>query len=167
MTAQELSTWHRVLGKMAIALNVPIATEQIRVLDEVLADVPLSLLEAAAVRLLNTARFWPRPAEWREAVSALQRERLLATDEAARRVLRPCGTDWIPPHCECCDDTGWRPIIDDAGVRRVRRCECVAANVVIRARRVLAAAAQLRHARRRDDDELHADARRRGASQPG
>jgi hypothetical protein len=80
-----------------------------------LKDVPIELLEEAAVELAATAKFFPKPAEWRQAV-----DELLDRRERLREIAGPNGQPLLPGeigeyHCEDCDNSGW--------VTEVKVCE--------------------------------------------
>ena len=65
-----------------------------------------ALYDAAATRLLSTAKFLPRPAEWREALRDLSLEQ--EQDARRDREAMLAGDERLY-HCPVCQDTGWEP----------------------------------------------------------
>lgn len=91
-----------------------------------------ALYDAAATRLLETAVWMPKPAEWARAcadVSAAHGSD--ARERAAKQAAAYVGT--AGPFCARCRDTGFRPSASRPGY--VSPCECRDENPVIQARR--------------------------------
>lgn len=147
---------------LAVATRGELDDPTIELYDRALADVPIHLLEAAAVELAKTSTFFPRPAEWRTAVDTIldRSERLKLAGSTQLQLPGEVGVDdW---RCPDCDNTGWRaadrtcekPACRPEGTppgtihthRGVARCE----NTFCASRRQKAAEAKRRYGRKDD-----------------
>jgi hypothetical protein len=68
---------------------------------QALADIPIQLLDVAAVELAKGTTFMPAPAEWRKAC-----DQVLERTPPRHPELPPPPNDYTP-FCAECDDTGW------------------------------------------------------------
>lgn len=76
-----------------------------------LEDIPMDLVEAAAVEAVKGARFFPSVAEWRANCDViLDRESRLHQMGQLAITGNVSVDDY---HCEACDDTGWATSIFD------------------------------------------------------
>lgn len=159
MTNYDAEKFAQVIAALAVATRGEIDDPTIELYFRALMDVPMNLLEAAAVELARDVVFFPRPAEWRVAVDRIldRQERLqLPAPEEQLRLEGQIGggAAW---RCEDCDNTGFvasdkngacgapdRCDLAGRGVQHAHRCEhafCVQ-------RRQQAAAAKRRYAKR-------------------
>lgn len=113
MTDVDRPAFAQTMNRLCIALREkdPDAV-QMRVYFEALKDLEIEFVSAAGHRLEASAKFFPKPAEWRLEAGKVERERI----EAQRAVLRKL----VQPLCAACDDTGWDRTQDD----RVVPCDC-------------------------------------------
>lgn len=101
-----------IFALLAVQLRQTDADEvTIRAYFKALQDIEPELLAMAATRLADTAEWFPKTSEWREAAARIERER---TDELAARLRK------LPkPLCSACDDTGWARVGEG-----VSKCDC-------------------------------------------
>jgi len=114
MTDRDKPAFAVALNRLCIALREkdPDAV-QMRVYFEALQDLEIEFVSEAGRRLEKTsAKFFPKPAEWRLEAGKVERERI----EAQRAVLRKL----LTPLCAACEDTGWDRTQED----RVVPCDC-------------------------------------------
>lgn len=120
MTPNDKSRFLQAINRLAVALREKdLDLPQMQVYFEALADLPVELVTEAGRRLEQTAQWFPKPSEWREAVALLLRERLEAQRDWLRKAPRPL--------CATCEDTGWEALAlveKGAPVRRVKPCGC-------------------------------------------
>jgi hypothetical protein len=91
-----------------------------------------ALFDAAATRLLETAVWMPKPAEWARACADVGASRdQQARDHASQTAAAYVGM--AGPYCGDCRDTGFRKSVKRPGY--VTACECCDENPVIQARR--------------------------------
>lgn len=85
-----------------------------------LRDVPLQLLREAAVELAATAKFMPKPSEWRETVDELldRRDRLKAIDQGRTQLQLPGEVGVY--ECPDCRNTGF--VNEDRPCTKEWRC---------------------------------------------
>lgn len=81
---------------------------RIRVYEEGLKDIPVTILNAAVRKAISTRQFFPKVAELRADAEACRKELIAAHTFMA---------------CAQCDETGWDTTLID-GVSRVSRCMC-------------------------------------------
>jgi len=95
----------RLITTLAIATNTKLDTPTIELYFRALMDVPIELLEVAAIPLVQAARFFPKVAEWRIACDKV----LDARDHAAlgTGTQLQLGGDVGDGRCPTCDGTGW------------------------------------------------------------
>lgn len=154
----------QTITALAVATRGELDDPTIELYDRALADVPIHLLEAAAVELAKTSTFFPRPAEWRDAVDTIldRSERLKLAGPQQQQL--PGEVDPEAWRCPDCDGTGWvhsmtartcdkpacRPRDTPPGTihhhRGVTRCE----NAFCLTRRQRAAEAKRRYGRKDD-----------------
>lgn len=104
MEDQDAGRFAACITALAIATKGELDEPTIELYFRALADVPIHLLEAGSVELARTARFFPRPAEWRAAVDTIldrSQRKDLPGQPALPGVI---GEAW---RCPDCDNTGW------------------------------------------------------------
>jgi hypothetical protein len=114
-----------IIAPLAVSLRADIDEPTIMMYFRALSDVPMQLLEAAAVELAATAKFFPKPAEWREAVDEIldRRERMKALDKSEQALLPGEIGEY---ECPDCGNTGFvvEAVRCDKGLRcRVKTAE--------------------------------------------
>jgi hypothetical protein len=113
MTDSDKPAFARAITHLALALREPAPdAAQLRLYFGGLQSFEVEYVIWAAERLMTTASWFPKLAEWRAACAQIQRERL----DEQRDLLRRLPT----PLCAVCGDTSWR----QDGNGRVRPCEC-------------------------------------------
>lgn len=91
---------------LAVATRGELDDPTIELYDRALMDVPIHLLEAAAVELAKTSTFFPRPAEWRAAVDLiLDRSERVKSLGAPQQAQLPGDVGEF--RCPDCDNTGF------------------------------------------------------------
>lgn len=110
MTLAEFSQLFAVLALQLRATDADEAT--IRSYYEALKHLEFEYVQMAAKQLAQTAEWFPKTSEWREATARIEHERR----EYQRALLRKMPS----PLCLACEDTGWDRTEDD----RVHRCSC-------------------------------------------
>ncbi len=90
-----------IIAPLAVTLRTDLDEPTILMYFRALSDVPMNLLEAAAVELAATAKFFPKPAEWREAVDEIldRRERLKEIDKGHQALLPGEVGEYECPDC--------------------------------------------------------------------
>lgn len=113
----------RMVAGLAEMLRESLSDAAIDGYVEALIDVPFDELREGFARVAKYSRFFPRPAEIREAVDAANRERRVV--EQDRDV-----PFFAPPICARCEDNGWVCVAErtDAAAPAFRRCSCYTSN---------------------------------------
>lgn len=113
MTDQDKPAFAQAINRLAMATReLSPDTAKIRVYFDALKGIEIEFVVEAALQL-QTADWFPKVGEWKDAAVKVERERT----EQQRAVLRKLKT----PLCRACDDTGWA----DTGDNRVKRCDCL------------------------------------------
>lgn len=105
----------QAITTLAVATRGELDDPTIELYDRALRDVPIDLLEHAAVELAKGSTFFPRPAEWRTMVDEIldrQQRARLASGERGQLALPGevgAGDDW---RCEDCANTGHVVYVD-------------------------------------------------------
>ena len=95
----------RLITTLAVATNAKdVDTPTIELYFRALMDVPIELLEAAVVPMVQSARFFPKVAEWRLACDKVLDARQAQLTAGNQLQL---GGDVGDGRCPSCDDTGW------------------------------------------------------------
>jgi hypothetical protein len=84
MTPDDAPQFARLLGGLGEVFNEPMSEIRARLYFEALKDLPLASIEAAVSRLIQGARFFPKPAEIRETLEGSVEDR---ARESWRRLL--------------------------------------------------------------------------------
>jgi hypothetical protein len=110
MTDTDRERFHELFTGLCLAFNKPLNAETAAAAGEffaALADYPLSAVEAAKLRLVQSARFWPKVREWRQACDAV----LAAKPTTFAPMTRELENGDLERlfHCRECEDSGWRP----------------------------------------------------------
>lgn len=117
MTSADTRRWKELFGKLCAIYSREWDDAQSRFYFDALKDLDFSDVQATGEDLMRTSKWFPKPAEWRQAIGVrrfnARRER--ERDLAARSLS---GT----VHCEHCRDTGMRP--SGANPDRYTHCEC-------------------------------------------
>jgi len=117
MTKTDSRGWRELYGKLCAIYDRVFDEAQSRFYFDALKEFDLRDLEAAALDLAQTLKWFPKPAEWRTAVFA---RRFRLRRDRDQQLVRQGLTRKI--HCAFCQDTGWKPSATDE--TRVRRCPC-------------------------------------------
>lgn len=75
---------------------------------EALRDIPMATIREAKGHLVRSARFWPKPVDWRAAVQQIE-ARVPLSMPVRQEVILPDGSTVATYVCPTCEDTGWRP----------------------------------------------------------
>lgn len=112
MEAEDAQRFAACIAALALATRGELDDPTIELYFRALEDVPIDLLEAAVVELARTATWFPRPAEWRQAVDTI-----LDRTDRVRDALGPArgpdgqlllpGDVGGPWRCPDCDGSGW------------------------------------------------------------
>jgi hypothetical protein len=105
MTRADVPRFGTIIAALSLATRGDVDEPTIELYFRALIDVPINLLDQAAVELAATAKWMPKPAEWREAVDALldRRQRLQALGPSTQLALPGEVGEY---RCEDCDNTG-------------------------------------------------------------
>lgn len=115
MTDLDKPEFAQAMNRLCVALREKDPdVVQMRVYFEALKDLDIELVTAASERLAQSAAWFPKTSEWRDAVVAVERERVIAQQALLRKLVAPL--------CRACRDTGWEPVGTDPDA--VRRCDC-------------------------------------------
>lgn len=131
--------WRDLMGKLCVIYSREWDEPTSRFYWDALKDLELAELEQAAVRLAQTLKWFPKPAELRTAVFQLRHDQRVARD--AELLTLPAE---LADYCEHCRDTGWQ--MRELGVSP---CSCRETNPVYQRRRAherVAAGAEGEHA---------------------
>jgi len=109
-----------VFAPLAIQLRATDADEAtIRVYYAALKDLDLELVQMAAAEFARrpgeNQAWFPKTAEWRDAVGRIDAER----SERQWQLIQQRRHRGLEPLCRACDDTGWEP-----SGQGVKRCAC-------------------------------------------
>lgn len=110
-----LEAFAKIFALLAVQLRQTDADEAtIRAYYESLKDIEPEFLAWAAKKLATSAEWFPKTSEWREAATAVERDRIIAQKALLLKLVEPL--------CVACRDTGWEllPRYPEA----VRRCAC-------------------------------------------
>jgi hypothetical protein len=105
-----------IFATVAIQLQARDADDVMaRAYFKALKDLEPEFVAMAAVRLADSAEWFPKTSEWRTLARSIERER---TEEVKARLRR------LPtPLCLACDDTGWKAV-HGLYPGRVVACDC-------------------------------------------
>jgi hypothetical protein len=114
MTDSDYPAFLALAERLAQTLQATVGADTYEDLFASLKPFRLEAVQDAAETLRDTARYFPRPVEWREAAETSELTFIKRAIQPARRE---------PWHCDCtaCDDTGWQTLSctgDD------ERCPC-------------------------------------------
>lgn len=101
MTADDTDRWRELFGKLCVTYDRTWDEAQSRFYFDALRDLPFPDLEVAALILVQELKYFPRPAEWREAAANQRSARVRARASEVQALSRR------GVHCEVCGDTGW------------------------------------------------------------
>jgi hypothetical protein len=120
MKANERGRFAKCILTLATATRGEVDEPTIEVYWRALIDVPMALIEEASIELAATAKFMPRPVEWRQAVDEVldRRQRMQALAGPSGQALLPGEVGHY--ECDRCDNTGWEQIVSDC--TRAWRC---------------------------------------------
>lgn len=92
---------------LAAATRADVDEATLEIYWRALHDVPIKLLEEASIELAATAKFMPKPVEWRQAV-----DEVLDRRQRLQEIAGPNGQPKLPGEigeyeCPVCENTGW------------------------------------------------------------
>lgn len=109
MTDTDRSAFGVVFGRVSRTFNRKLDAATCSDYFEALQAVPIEDIEAAAVTLVKSSRFFPKPVDWLEAAQRERRPSRNGFEKFTPPVVLPDGTTETSYHCHHCQDTGWRP----------------------------------------------------------
>lgn len=166
MTAHDVQKFAETIAALALAMRTDLDDPTIDLYFHSLQDVPMELLSAAAVELAKEAVFFPKPAEWRQAVdrildrqARIQQHQLAGTAQLELPGDVGAGEQWTCPEC---DNTGWAPTTiscsrlgcvgsNDEGSPHTHTATRRCGNSFCKARRERLAARRRRYSKRGDE----------------
>jgi len=119
MTSSDTKRWKELFGKLLAMHGREWDDAQSRFYFDALKDCEFGDVQATGEDLMRTSKWFPKPAEWRQAIGVRRfntrrdRERALAGRSLSQAI-----------HCEYCSDTGMRVSDPSAAVERLMHCEC-------------------------------------------
>lgn len=117
MTSQDTKAFREIYGVLCATFDRVFDEAQSKFYFTALKDCELADVKATALELAQTVKWFPKPAEWRQAIGI---RRFNARRERERQLAQRSLTGTV--HCEKCRDTGMRP--SDANPDRYTHCEC-------------------------------------------
>jgi Zn finger protein HypA/HybF involved in hydrogenase expression len=100
MTGMDMPAFSDALKRTGAVFSKAIDGDLAEAYHLALADIPFPIVEAGLLRCQRGAKFFPRPAQIREACDVA---RATTMREPVRNVEQVAGAAW----CERCEDTGW------------------------------------------------------------
>ncbi len=108
MTTFDAARFAQTIAALAVATRWELDDPTIELYARALEDIPMDLLEAAAIELARESTFFPRPAEWRNAVDKiLDRQDRVKQLTGGSQLQLPGEVSTENWRCPDCDNTGW------------------------------------------------------------
>jgi hypothetical protein len=129
MTASRDERFVTTISALAVATRAAGEVDEptIELYIRALEDVPIDLLESAAVEMVRELTWFPRPAEWREYVDKVldSRERFGSQKALASGQMALPGEVAVRGEIRCaeCDGTGWVQSAKTGECSSTERCE--------------------------------------------